>query len=157
MVVAIGYMLPDGSITVHTGEDNDERDLLVDFWTTYRGLHPCTLVGFNSFGYDIPVLLRRSRYLGIDAPNISLDRYRSPHIDLMQRLSFNGAIRAHSLSFYSKRHGIEQDDPYSGKDIAALVAAGDWAAVRHHCYSDVKETALLAVREGVLPQVQEVA
>ena len=41
-------------------------------------------------------------------------------------------------------------DPHSGKDIAALVAAGEWAGVEGHCTADILKTAALARRIGVL-------
>ena len=111
---------------------------------------PVTLVGFNILAFDLPVLLRRSQYLGLTAPYINLDRYRTPHCDLMQKLSFNGALKFHSLTFYGKRFAVGVPDATKGSDIAALVQAENWAAVEAHCRADVETTAALAERLGLL-------
>lgn len=149
-VVAIGWTPPTEPWVDLATDEDDERRLISSFWAVYGNHYPCTLIGFNSLGFDLPVLLRRSQYLGVPYPTINLDRYRTPHMDLMQKLSFNGAIRAHSLSFYCKRFGIEVPDETSGKDIAALVQAGNWEGVRRHCAADVAKTAVLAERLGIL-------
>jgi hypothetical protein len=55
-----------------------------------------------------------------------------------------------SLKSFCRRFGIPLDDPTAGKDIAALIAADNWAAVEAHCASDVAATYQLAKRMGVL-------
>jgi hypothetical protein len=60
------------------------------------------------------------------------------------------------LAFYCKRFGIEVADDTAGKDIAALVAAEEWAKVEAHCTADVLKTAKLAQRVGVF-QPREMA
>ena len=110
-----------------------------------------TLVGFNLLGFDAPLLLRRALYLGVRAPNIQIDRFKHPNvIDLMDILNYSGRMKSHSLAFYCSRFGIQVDDENSGKDIAALIAADNWAAVEAHCASDVQATYLLAKRIGVI-------
>lgn len=116
-----------------------------------------TLVSFNGFGYDLPVLMRRAQYLGVNFPVLSVDRYRSSHIDLMQRLTFNGAIKAHSLKFYASRFGMPVEDTVDGSQIAALVKAGDWVAVENHCRSDLSLTRFLAQKLKLIPAAQTVA
>lgn len=109
------------------------------------------LVTFNGLGFDLPLLLRRALYLGVKAPNIQIDRFKHPHvIDLMDLLSYSGKMKPHSLSFYCQRFGIPLNDENSGKDIAALIAADNWAAVEAHCASDVQATYALAKRMGVV-------
>jgi predicted PolB exonuclease-like 3'-5' exonuclease len=116
-----------------------------------------TLISFNGFGYDLPVLMRRAQYLGVTFPLLNLDRYRTSHIDLMQKLTFNGAIKAHSLKFYCSRFGLPVEDNIDGSQIAALVKAGDWAAVESHCRSDLKLTRFLAQKLRLIPAVEPVA
>ena len=96
------------------------------------------------------MLLRRSLYLGVKAPDLNLDRYRSPHIDLSERLSLNGKARVRSLAFYCRRFGIPHDDTLKGEDMPALAARGDYETIRAHCLDDVSATAELARRLGVL-------
>jgi hypothetical protein len=101
------------------------------------------------------VLMRRSQYLNVAYPRLSLDKYRTPHIDLMAHLTWNGLVRARSLKFYARRFGIPFDDPVKGGDIPQLVDAGDWNAVIAHVSSDVELTAALARRIGVLAPLAE--
>lgn len=115
------------------------------------------IITFNGFGYDLPVLMRRAQYLGVPFPVLNIDKYRSPHYDLMQVLTFRGAIKAHRLSFYSARFGNPVLDDFDGSQIAALVKAGDWAAVESHCKSDLRLTRFLAQKLRLMPSAAIVA
>ena len=150
-IVAIGVDDLQGNIVVAEAHDEvDERTVLLKFWNDW---YESPTIGFNSLGFDLPVLIRRSQYLGVPTPNISLDRYRTPHIDLMERLSFNGKLRARGLAFYCKRFGIAFDDPTKGADIGDLVRGGKWEEVAAHCAADLKKTRALAERLGVLETI----
>jgi hypothetical protein len=131
---------------VWTLDGDEEATLLHRVWKAVRQSQ--AIIGFNILGFDLPVLIRRSQYLGIPTPSINLDRYRTPHVDLMERLSFNGKLRYRGLDFYCKRFGIVVEDPYKGKDIAELVAGEDWAGVAGHCLADLHKTHALAERLG---------
>jgi uncharacterized protein YprB with RNaseH-like and TPR domain len=156
-IVALGWMMSTESQprVIVCVTETEERDTLEMFWRDYIAAGEPALVTFNGLKFDLPVLMRRSLYLRVPHPGVSLDRYRTPHIDLFNRLTFNGAITGHSLKFYLSRFGIANDDLTSGKNIAALVKAGDWNAVRDHCASDVLSTKQLAERIGAIRVVQE--
>lgn len=132
--------------------EDEERAILVDFWRLVMVQPRPTLVGFNCLAFDLPLLLRRSLYLGVKTPVLSLGKYRHDGIeDLMMRLSHDGTLRYRSLSFYAKRFGLDVPaDPHTGADIAGLVAKGDYDAVAAHCRADVMVTVALAKRVGVL-------
>ncbi len=150
-VVAIGTFSEDeesGDADVVKGGDVDEASLLAAFWCRVENHH---LVGFNCLGFDLPVLLRRSLYLGVKAPQIQIDKFKHPRVtDLMQVLSFNGALRLRGLSFYAKRFGFagQVEDPLTGADMALAVKEGRWEDVRAHVMADVQKAALLAERLG---------
>ncbi len=156
-IVAVGLQ-EDGreDVDVYTAEDEKaEAALLTKLWfRLLRVQHP-VLIGFNHVAFDLPVLMRRSLYLDVAYPRLSLDKFRTPHIDLMQHLTWNGLVRARSLKFYAKRFGLPFDDAVSGADIQALVCSGEWEKVISHVTSDVRLTAALARRIGILPQVTE--
>ncbi len=163
-VVALGVLGDTDAEPVvrlaHT--EADEADLLRWFWkflTQPAYLCRPTLIGYNCIGYDLPLLLRRSLYLGVPSPRLQMGKYRHDGIDdLMLSLSFDGNLKYRGLAFYCKRFGIDVPDETSGKDIAGFVAAGDWAAVERHCACDVRKTAALAQRVGVFtPRVERVA
>ncbi len=117
-----------------------------------------TIVGFCCRRFDVPVLLQRARYLGLTVPRISLKRWDNPHIlDLYDVLTFDDqpctSVMRRTLTSFCRRFGIDVPDASTGKDMAALVAAGDWAAVEAHCRADVERTRLLAERLGVFAEV----
>jgi len=158
-IVALGYGAADGGDGVAICKTEEaEAAALKAFWnivTIPSGVR--TLVSFHGFGYDLPVLMRRSQYLGVEHPVLSLDRYRSTHIDLMQRLTWNGAIKAHKLSFYASRFGWPVVDTVDGSQIGALVKAGDWAAVESHCRNDLAQTRFIAQKLKLIPAARTVA
>lgn len=109
------------------------------------------LVTFNGLQYDLPLLVRRCQLLGIHPPTLRLNKHQPGRVcDLMQVLSFNGLVKPHGLKFYAQRFGLEVDDAHRGADVAALVAADDWEAVREHCLSDVVLTHRLAIELGLV-------
>lgn len=163
-IVALGVMSDsDEQPTVQTARDEqDEAEMLAWFWTLTapherHGYRP-TLVGFNCIAYDLPLMLRRSLYLGVKAPRLPINKYRHDGIeDLMLSLSFDGALRLRGLSFYAKRFGLDVPaDETSGADIAAMVMADDWPGIIAHCRADVLKTAALARRVGVLKAAEPV-
>lgn len=127
-----------------TRAELDEQQQLEWIWDRVAGSR---LVGFNIMKFDLPVLIRRSQLLGIPYPHINLDRYRTPHVDLLNVLSFDGVISFRSLAFYCRRFDIDvPEDIIAGSDIGGLVAAGEWDLVLAHVLCDVKKTKLLAER-----------
>lgn len=159
-VVALGYC-EDGDEAVRVfcaANEATETVMLKEFWAmAWNGHSVAPLVTFNGLAYDLPVLAARSRLLGISAPELNLDRYRSPHPDLMQILTFRGAIERRSLKFFAKVFGLNTDDAFSGKEIAELYEDQNWMAIKAHCESDVTLTRQLAEHLGVIKRVRRVA
>ncbi len=153
-IVAIGILLEGREPDVALAGFQSERSLLEMFWNQAHDRH---LIGFNVLSFDLPVLLRRSLYLGIKAPSISIDRYRHPDVtDLARVLSFDKPTPDHSLDFYAKRFGIDVPDTMSGADIGKAVIEGRWDDVRNHCLADVKKTAAVAEKCGLFKVAAEV-
>lgn len=155
-IVAIGWSVLNehgAVVEVETADRSDASELLMlaRWWTTmtHSGAGAIT-IGYNSLGFDWPVLIRRSQILGVKHPTVNLDKYRSPHFDLMEKLSFNGKLKYRSLEFYCKRFGIQVEDAVKGADIAQLVVDGNWEAMRGHVRADVERTRQIAVKIGVL-------
>ncbi len=120
-----------------------------------------TLITFNGHKYDLPLLMRRAKYLGVPFPKINLDRYKSPHIDLYEELTMRGAIKAHSLRWYMRRLGwtdLLEADPFKegGSDVATAAAEGKWDDIAAHCRVDVTATLRLAQWLGVIPKAEPV-
>lgn len=103
------------------------------------------LVSFNGLRYDWPLLMRRAFYLGVDFPAISLDRYRTNHIDVWDRLSHHGVLKAHSLTWYAKRLGwTDLVKPLSGAEEAQAAKDGKWDELRASVEHDVRACQRLA-------------
>ena len=120
-----------------------------------------TLITFNGHRYDLPLLMRRARYLGVNFSRINLDRYKSPHIDLYEELTMRGTIKAHGLRWYFKRHGwtdLIDADPLAngGADVARAWAEGHYEDVGAHVRCDVAGTIRLAQWMGVIPKAPAV-
>jgi hypothetical protein len=142
-----------------TRETVDERDLITNFWETVTRIQQefGVLVGFNILNFDLPVLLRRSLYLDLPAPSLSIDRYRHDGIiDLAEVLSFGRRDWLHTLGFYCKRFGIPHNTTVRGADVAWLVANKQWQLVADHCLDDMRGARELAFRTHVIPRPEPV-
>jgi len=132
-------------------EEAEALRRLAAVYAAPMGQQETKIVTFYGRQFDLPVLMRRAMYLGVKFPTLNLDRYRSPHIDVWDVLTFNGALRtAHSLKFYAKRMGFTTLDKVDGGDVRTLAAAGNWDAIREHCLSDVGLTHAVANKLGLL-------
>lgn len=138
-IVALGY----GNSVFTCKTVDEERAALTTFWIETASL---TLVGYNCVAFDLPVLLTRSRILGVSHPRYEIRKYGCPGVvDLMLDLSFGGVVEYKSLDFWCKRLGLTTpDDPTSGADIARLVELGEWDKVIKHCACDIAKTSALA-------------
>lgn len=151
-IVAIGIQFEGEEPEVLTAQTSDEALMLAWLW---KCVEQRVTIGYNTLGFDLPMCLRRSLYLGLQTPDINIDRYRTPHIDLQQKLSFDGKFKFRSLSFYCKRFDLPvPDDSVTGADVARLVAEGNWAAVADHCESDLRKVTALAQRMGYLHTIR---
>lgn len=151
-IVAIGIGFP--AVTyAQTRATTSEEDMLRGLWRFVKNTQDQggSLVGFNCLSFDLPVLLRRSLYLGIPTPTIAIDKYRHDGvIDVAHELTFGGRMTWRSLAFYCRRFGIPHDDSVDGSQIAQLVVEGQWDAIERHVRADVTATAALAARIGLI-------
>ena len=150
-IAAIGIGLPLAAYAQTRGTTS-EADMLRGFWSFVRNTQKegGILVGFNCLSFDLPILLRRSLYLGIETPQIPVDKYRHDGVvDVLDVLTFSGKVTMRSQAFYCKRFGI----PYntiSGAEVPGLVRAGLWSDIDAHVRADVAATTALAARVGLI-------
>jgi predicted PolB exonuclease-like 3'-5' exonuclease len=159
-VIAIGYQWAGSQVVevLTCRTETTEACMLDDFWRVVRDAgNVVPLIGYNHRAFDLPVLMARSALLGVPYPTLNVDRYRSPHPDLMQLLTWNGAIQARSLKWFAKRFGLNTDDAFSGAEIATLWEDQNWDAIKKHVESDVTLTRQLAERLGVIKAPVRVA
>lgn len=114
-----------------------------------------TLVTFCGHRFDLPLLMRRAKHLGVSFPKLNLDRYKSPHIDLYEELTMRGQVKAHALRWYMRRLGwtdlIEADPLKDGSEVAQAAADNRWEDIAAHCRVDVTATLRLSQWLGVVP------
>lgn len=142
-----------GPLYLIAKDEAAETNILRTFWGAVgNGPDQATLIGFGILSFDLRVLLRRSLYLGVAPSAVQVDKYRHPGvIDLMDELSFHGAEKYRSLSFYVKRFGLGPfEDDITGASVGLRIAVGDWDSVARHCRIDVAKETALAKRIGVL-------
>lgn len=158
-IVAVGWTiaspLPLESAYAQTREFTPEPELIDGFWRFVRAVQSDAgvLVGFNCLTFDLPILLRRSLYLGIPAPSLQVDKYRHDGvIDVADVLTYGGRMPWRSLAFYAKRFGIPHDDRVTGEQIPQLAAEGQWDTIAAHVRGDVQTTTALAQRIGLIHQ-----
>jgi predicted PolB exonuclease-like 3'-5' exonuclease len=158
-IAAIGWWTERGGVVADICKcEGDEALMLQKLWTACRNR---TIVGFNIKGFDARYLIQRSRYLGISYPQLDMGKYsRKGVIDLYLELTFYDGIHdkgemSRSLKSFCRRFGIPVDDTINGKDIPALVAAGEWDKVIAHVTSDVNATVALARKLGVVSPARE--
>lgn len=163
----VGRIVAIGTWTEATGtrafacpSDVDEAVALEEFWQCAKQR---TIVGFKVRGFDLRFMVQRSRYLGIAYPDLDLGKYAKRGIeDLFSLLTFNdglydqGCMRR-TLKAFCRRFAIPVPDEIAGKDIPALVAAGEWDSVMAHVRADVELTLALARRLGVVQAQPEPA
>jgi len=80
-IIAIGFITPDGDKDMYTGA---EKDLIKQMWGRYNAIKQANvdrtmLVGWNIFGFDLPMLVTRSRILNIPVPPFKVNtRFYDP-------------------------------------------------------------------------------
>jgi predicted PolB exonuclease-like 3'-5' exonuclease len=136
-----------------------EGELLSRFFDGLEKYSP-ELVSWNGSGFDLPVLNYRSLRSGVQAPrywetgehdsafryNNYLNRYHWRHLDLMDVLSgFQGRARA-SLDDVAGLLGFPGKLGFSGDRVWGAYLAGELAAVRRYCETDVLNTYLIYLR-----------
>jgi hypothetical protein len=159
-IVCLGSLVAekDARITICQSED-EERDAIGDLWSQWRRFNTkwmARFIGFNARRFDLRVLIQRSRYLGLDTPDISLARYgKGDVVDLYELLTFDEpndgvSVVPRTLGMFCRQFGIDVDDDIDGAFVPEAVARGEWELVAKHNRADLERTRRLAERLGVI-------
>ena len=161
-VVAIGILNPDtgkgavyfnsqGKHKEEVGENvqyipcPDEKDILKNFWDVAS--HYDQFVTFNGRTFDCPYILIRSAILKVKpTKNLMPNRYYDEHIDLLDRLTFFGAVRRKgTLHMWCQAFGIEspKSKGVTGDDVARLFKEKKSLDIAKYCFDDLKATKTL--------------
>jgi len=131
--------ISEGDILYKSGT---EKEVLADFWQAIKNYDQ--FITFNGRGFDCPFLLMRSAILQVE-PTKNLMPYRfstEVHIDLLDQLTWQGAVRKFDLNFYCKAFGIKspKDNGITGLDVPVLYADGKYLDIAKYCGDDLVAT-----------------
>lgn len=146
-VVAIGLAWIDADGTVQRlgalgALDHPEAELLRQFFQFVGDRQP-RLVGWNSGGFDLPVLINRALVCDVAAPAFyAVDAYRrrydeKAHLDLMDLLGSYGAAPRQALADLAAGLALPVKPLRSGADVWAWWQAGAVEPIRRYCVHDV--------------------
>jgi predicted PolB exonuclease-like 3'-5' exonuclease len=132
--------------------DASEKELLKGFFAHVDKVKP-RLVSFNGRTFDLPVLKLRAMKHGIAAPfyhqagdkwaNYGSRYDTNWHCDLLEALSDFGAAARFRMHELCVAMGIPGKLGTDGGDVMAMYDAGQLAAIRQYCETDVASTFLL--------------
>lgn len=161
-VCAISVVLRQGNAVRvwSVGDENsDEAELVRRFYDGIDKYTP-TLVSWNGGGFDLPVLHYRALKHGVAAPrywetgdddqsfrwNNYLSRYHARHTDLMDVLSGYQPRAVAPLDEIAVMLGYPGKMGMSGARVWDQYQAGNLAAIRNYCETDVLNTYLVFLR-----------
>jgi 3'-5' exonuclease len=162
-IIAIGCVFRDDSglrvRCLRDGTDDEESRLIGDFFRIIDRYTP-QLVSWNGGGFDLPVLHYRGLVHAVTAPrywelgnedrdfkwNSYIGRYHTRHIDLMDLLSLYQPRAAAPLDELARLCGLPGKLGMDGSQVWPAVQAGQLAAVRAYCETDVMNTWLVYCR-----------
>jgi DNA polymerase elongation subunit (family B) len=135
----------DGAVHFQSGS---EKEILESFWTDI--IHYDRFITFNGRSFDCPFLLLRSALQSVK-PTRNLMPYRydsAVHCDLLEQLTFYGAMRKFNLDFYCKEFGIQspKESGIKGTDMQALFDEKRFLDIARYNLGDLKATAELFLR-----------
>lgn len=128
-----------------------EKEMLAKFWEVAQKYH--VFVTFNGRAFDMPFLFVRSAVHGI-RPSKDLMRGRylyqhnpeALHIDLLEQLSFYGAVRRKgSLHLWARAFGIESPKAagVTGDDVGPLFKKKKFLEIAKYNVGDLRATRAL--------------
>ena len=158
-IVAIGMLNPDTQKGILLFQNNSgdqmefeesgieyqsgtEENMLEKFWEIIEKYD--TVITFNGRNFDVPFLLLRSAKHSV-RPTKNLLGYRyefQKHCDLLDQLTFYGAMRKFNLDFYAKFFGIKssKEDGIDGSMVSELYQTGRYFEIARYCARDLATT-----------------
>lgn len=164
-IVAIGAALLDACGRLRrlwiVGEENGGNELAaltaLVTWLNVQLVQRTGLVlaGWNTRGFDMPVIAARALRHGLSfpwyyEPRGPRYRYGEWHCDLMDLLADHGATKTWPLDLAARMVGMPGKIGCSGADVAKLVSEGRIEDVRAYCARDVAQTVAVLLRTMLL-------
>ncbi len=138
--------LPEAEQSNFKFKPMNEASMLKNFWEGAKNYD--TFITFNGRGFDLPFIIARSAVHGIKITrDLMSNRYLNSrnevqHIDLLDQLSFYGAVKRSSLHLWCRALGIESPKQagVSGNDVAELFAAKRYLDIARYNTRDLIAT-----------------
>jgi len=128
-----------------------EKEMLESFWNGSKSYKE--FISFNGRTFDVPFLMVRSAVHGIRPTKdlmsnryLNNQRFEAKHIDLLDQLSFYGAVRRKgNLHLWSRAFGIESPKAsgVTGDDVGQLYKDGRFLDIAKYNVGDLKATKAL--------------
>jgi len=125
-----------------------EREMLESFWQGVIEYNE--FISFNGRGFDVPFLMIRSAINGIKPSKdlmsnryLNNQKFNALHIDLMDQLSFYGAVRRKgSLHLYCRAFGIKspKEGGVTGDEVSPLFKAKEYQKIAKYNVGDLVAT-----------------
>jgi len=148
------YFQAPGEVIAEKEEDGikykmvSEKEMLQKFWQ--GAVEYSDFISFNGRGFDVPFLMIRSVVNEVKPTKdllsnryLNSQKFNAQHIDLMDQLSFYGAMqRRGSLHLYCRAFGIKSPkaEGISGDDVAALYKAKEYEKIAKYNSWDLRAT-----------------
>jgi DNA polymerase elongation subunit (family B) len=158
-IVAIGMLNPDSNRGVVYYQSPDipqesleedgieyvadtEAGILKRFWDTVK--HYDQIITFNGRGFDAPFLILRSAIHAIKpTKELMPNRYNISHTDLIDVLTFYGAVRRKfSLHMWCRAFGIKspKEEGVTGYEVPELFKEQKYLTIAKYCVGDLYAT-----------------
>lgn len=150
---AVYFQAPEGKITDSEEEGIKframaEKECLEKFWEVAKNYKE--FVSFNGRGFDVPFMIVRSAVYGMRPTKdlmsnryLGSQKYDAKHIDLLDQLSFYGAVRKKgNLHLWSRAFGIKspKGDGVSGDDVGKLFKEKKYLEIAKYNVGDLRAT-----------------
>ena len=123
-------------------ETGTEKEILEKFWEVVKSYDQ--IITFNGRSFDIPYLMMRSTVNRVRVSRNFLGYRFNPkvHCDLMEQLTFYGAIRKYNLDFYAKSFGVKssKDEGIDGSMVNGLYKEKKYLEIARYCARDLLTT-----------------
>lgn len=129
-------------------EIGDEKQILEKFWEAAKSYN--YFITFNGRTFDVPFLMIRSAILGVRPTKnllsnryLSLQKYDATHVDLLDQLTFYGAVRKKfNLHFWTKAFGIKspKEKGITGDEVGKLYKEGKLLEIAKYNLGDLMAT-----------------